>query len=285
LTAALEHPGVVPVHALGVDPQGHPYYTMRRVRGRTLRDAMTACTTPAERRQLLGHFVALCQTLAYAHARGVVHRDVKPENVMVGPFGETLLLDWGLAGPARVAAEAPLGAPPLVDARQTRVGAVMGTPAYMSPEQARGEASQVGPATDVWSLGVLMVELLIGASPIDLSGTTEQIVARVARGELRDPAALAEVAPELRAITSKALAVDPAARYPDAGALAADVLAWQQGALVGAYDYTWSDRLYRWVRRNGAPLSVLGVAGVLGIVAGAFAFQQVRQERDVATAA
>src|SRR5262249_17808615 len=152
---------------------GRPYYAMRLIRGETLAAAVARFhATPGrfesmEFRQLLGRFVAVCQAVAYAHSRGVLHRDLKPGNVMLGPFGETLVLDWGLAkvlGSAQGAAgaEGPLRlAGP--DGAAT-LGAV-GTPAYMSPEQAAGRAEELGPTTDVYGLGATLYELLTGAAP------------------------------------------------------------------------------------------------------------------------
>ena len=163
LTGRLEHPGIVPVYGFGHDERGRPYYAMRLIRGETLaqasrrhrREAAEAgrrvdLSTPAFR-ELLRRFIAACEAVAYAHSRGVIHRDLKPGNIMLGPYGETLVVDWGLARPI---GGVPIGA-----------GAAVGTPGYMSPEQRAGDSGGVGPASDVYGLGATLTELLTGAPP------------------------------------------------------------------------------------------------------------------------
>jgi tRNA A-37 threonylcarbamoyl transferase component Bud32 len=178
ITGGLEHPGVVPVYGLGRHADGRPFYAMRFIRGETLKDAIARLHSSARRapargdlefRQLLGRFVAVCNAVAYAHSRGVIHRDLKPSNVMLGPYGETLVVDWGLAkAVGRNAAEEdgpvePALVPVLAeDSSATRTGAALGTPAYMSPEQAAGQLDQLGPAGDVYSLGATLYALLTG---------------------------------------------------------------------------------------------------------------------------
>ncbi|MGH8573248.1 MAG: serine/threonine-protein kinase, partial [Gammaproteobacteria bacterium] len=142
ITGRLEHPGIVPVYDLGTTAKGSPFYVMRLVRGDTLSKALAACTAGraeaqlAKRLQLLGTFIDICEAMAYAHSRGVVHRDLKPGNVVLGAFGETILLDWGLAKLAAEADAAAVGTVRIADERPadlTRQGAIMGTPAYMAP--------------------------------------------------------------------------------------------------------------------------------------------------------
>jgi hypothetical protein len=161
ITGQLEHPGVVPVYALGRGADGRPYYAMRFVRGRTLSEAVGAYhrqPTPLALRELLRRFQDVCQAIAYAHSKGVLHRDLKPGNIMLGDYGETLVLDWGLAkrlaggeagADARSAEAAPAGGVGGV----TLAGQVLGTPAFMAPEQAAGQSESVGPAADIYSLG------------------------------------------------------------------------------------------------------------------------------------
>jgi serine/threonine protein kinase len=173
LTARLEHPGVVPVYGLGQDAAGCPCYVMRFIEGQTLRQAIEqfhAAAAPGQRpaergralRPLLSRFVAVCNTVAYAHSRGVVHRDLKPANILLGPYGETLVVDWGLAkrvGVEEAEDEQEESGPAT---QQTQTGAVLGTPSYMSPEQAAGRGREVGPAADIYSLGATFYTLLTG---------------------------------------------------------------------------------------------------------------------------
>ncbi len=178
VTGRLEHPGVVPIYALGADGNGAPCYAMRFIRGETLQDAIDAFHAadrpgrdPSERsmalRELLNRFVSICNTVGYAHSRGILHRDLKPRNVMLGKFDETLVVDWGLAKPFARREAAPgageealrLGPGSTDDAGAPTVGMV-GTLAYMSPEQARGDI--VGPASDEFSLGAILYAILTG---------------------------------------------------------------------------------------------------------------------------
>src|SRR5437870_5804066 len=167
VTGGLEHPGIVPVYGLGRYPDGRPFYAMRFIRGDSLHEAIRCFYAadegkrdPGERslafRELLGQFVAACNALAYAHARGVLHRDIKPHNIMLGKYGETLVVDWGLAKVVGDHNGEPKSEPrinPDVNAKPTQAGHVMGTPAYMSPEQAEGRLDILGPLSHIYGLG------------------------------------------------------------------------------------------------------------------------------------
>jgi eukaryotic-like serine/threonine-protein kinase len=255
ITGKLEHPGVIPVYGLGHDPSGRPFYAMRLVKGESLKEAIARFhraegpgRDPRERalalRRLLGRFIAVCNTIAYAHSRGVIHRDLKPGNVLLGPFGETLVIDWGLAKvvgrpesardgsnppyirflhwlakvvgrpeSARDVAEATLR-PALADAAgETLSGATVGTPAYMGPEQAAGRPHEVGPASDVYSLGATLYCLLTGKPPVEESDVGRALL-RVQRGEFVPPSRLnPAIEPALEAICLKAMALKPTDRY------------------------------------------------------------------------
>ena len=202
ITARLEHPGVVPVYGLGVDRQGQPYYAMRLIRGETMARAIERFhesdvpgRDPGERalglQALLRAFLTACQTIAYAHSRGVIHRDVKPANVMLGEYGEALVVDWGLAKPLGPSGDEPggdagdapgAGAAGVVE--PTAAGIVKGSPAYMSPEQAAGRWDEVGPASDVYALGATLYALLTGVRPFDGASVAE-VLSRVARAGSR----------------------------------------------------------------------------------------------------
>jgi hypothetical protein len=279
VTAGLEHPGIVTVHDSGTTAEGRPSYTMRLLRGRPLSTVLAEAGDRSARLLLLRHYLTACQAVAYAHAEGVIHRDLKPANIMVGRFGETQVVDWGLA--TRSGEGAPPGSGHARDAGDTATGSVLGTPAYMSPEQARGEA--LGPASDVWSLGAVLYAVLTGKRPRG-EGTGDDVLARAKSGELPDLRGL-DAPPELLAILERALAAEPGARYANAGVLATDVAAYLDGRRVEAHRYTSWELLARLVRAWRAPLAVAGVAGVAMLaLAGAWTVSLAR-ERDRVLAA
>lgn len=245
LTASLSHPGIVAVHDAGELPDGKLWYTMPEVRGRTFRSVIDAAfRAPPEvgRRRLLDLYARACEAVAYAHGKGVVHRDIKPENIMIGEHGEVLVMDWGIARAAgapdslpghrpalggdtpRAAAARALASSPL----RTRPGSILGTPAYMPPEQARGELHRIGPATDVYALGALLLQILTGRPP-DVGPRFWEPSPSV-REQIRSLDDDPQVPPDLAAICRRAMAEDPALRHPDAGALAAEIRAFLDGA-------------------------------------------------------
>jgi serine/threonine-protein kinase len=192
IAGGLQHPGVVAIHELGWCTDGRPFFAMKLVEGRTLAHLLGARTTPAEDLpRFLGIFQQVCQTLAYAHARGVIHRDVKPSNIMVGGFGEVQVMDWGLAKLMTAPADAESGhagdsrCSAAMDEERSWAGSILGTPSYMAPEQARGEVERVDGRADVFGLGALLCEMLTGAPPFAGDRGTG-LVARSARGDLSD---------------------------------------------------------------------------------------------------
>lgn len=294
ITSQLEHPSIVPVHDLRRRPDGTLFYTMKPIRGRSLAEAIRASRGLADRLLLLPHFVDLCQAVDYAHSRGILHRDLKPHNVMVGAFGETMLIDWGLA---RVSAEGGghNGALPpglAVDARLTLDGWALGTPSYMSPEAARGHAEQVDERSEVWSLGAVLYHLVVGRPPY-MGPSAEVVLSAVLAGppppcREREPG----LPPELGAIVGRALAYTPEDRYPSVRALLEDVLAFQSGRPVAAYAYSRIERLQRWMGQHRGLVLALGtgalaLAAVLLVivVASVIAAWRVGLERDEARAA
>jgi serine/threonine protein kinase len=243
--AALEHPGIVPVHDVGTLADGRVFYAMKFVEGQRLDNYIASVESMPDRLRI---FLRICDAVAFAHARGVLHRDLKPANIMVGPFGEVLVMDWGLAkvlrrearGVAREAdPDATLSGKPAPAAAPggttgisvvTEHGTVMGTPGYMSPEQARGEVEQLDGRSDIYSLGALLRFLL----------TNHPEGKSVRAGRLDR---------SLAAICAKATAAAPADRYPNVQELALDVSRHLDGLAVGAHRESILEKVGRFYRR------------------------------------
>jgi serine/threonine-protein kinase len=287
VTGRLEHPGVVPVYGLVQDDLGQPCYAMRFIEGETLRDAIRRYHASGEPRlalrELLGRFVAVCNTMAYAHARGVIHRDLKPANVMLGKYGETLVVDWGLAKVLQDAESTPeTGSAEEKNVPETMQGQVAGTPAYVSPEQANGEWDRVGPASDVFCLGATLYEILTNQVPYKGADALEA-VDKARRGEFPHPRQLKREVPRaLEAVCLKAMAKKPEERYAEAKELAEDVERWLADEPVSVYRGTITERLGRWARRHRTAVVAglaVGVAALVGV--GLLAWQSERGRKQL----
>jgi eukaryotic-like serine/threonine-protein kinase len=278
VTGQLEHPGIVPIYEVGRRPDDDaPYYTMRFVRGRTLAEAVDAYHQrrvkgeegPLELREILAAFVGVCNAIGYAHSRGVLHRDLKPQNIILGSFGEVMVLDWGLA---RVMDEPEPGPPPVdlesIDAADaTRAGKVLGTPAYMPPEQAAGRIDLFGPKTDVFGLGAVLYHILANRPPF-VAATQDEVVRLAIDGVIRPVSEIvAETPPPLDAICLKALSKAPEDRYSSATALAEEVQRWLADASVQAYRDPLAARIGRWMRNHQTFVTAATVFLVCGIAA------------------
>ncbi len=314
ITGQLDHPGIVPVHEIGLDAEGRVFFIMPLVRGRELgrlfalaREQREGWSLP----RLLAVFVRVCEAVAYAHSKGVVHRDLKPSNVMVGAFGETYVMDWGLArvlddvraeseraeralldaaarppassaassfSAATSAARGELAAPeprarserPGGSAYATRQGAVIGTPAYMAPEQAAGQLDRIGPRSDVYAIGAMLYQLLAGTMPYADSTARLTPEALIAARLARAPTPIAQLAPstprELIAICAKAMAAAPEQRYASALELAEDLQAFLGQRAVRALD-AGPVYLARLALRRNARLAVACGVGLLATLA------------------
>jgi PAS domain S-box-containing protein len=232
LMGQLTHPGIVPIHVVGEDERGTPYYVMKFVHGRTLEEAITAYhekPTASGFRDLLRHFGDVCQTISFAHTQGVIHRDLKPKNIMLGNFGETFLLDWGLAKRLEPDGMMVLDLP-AADRGLTQAGQILGTPAYMSPEQTTGHPG--GLLTDIYALGVILYEILVGRSPYQGTDTLELLL-QVRNGQVTAPSEIRDDIPRgLEAVCLKAMAARPGERYQSAADLAEAVENWLADELV-----------------------------------------------------
>jgi eukaryotic-like serine/threonine-protein kinase len=282
ITARLEHPGIVPVHEAGRWPNGDPYYVMKLVEGRTLKELIAEAIHLRARLGLLAHVIAVADAVGYAHSEGVIHRDLKPSNVIVGAFGETIVVDWGLARDRKHDLPEP-GEDVLTAAGSgisTVSGKVVGTPAYMSPEQALGGV--VDERADVYALGAVLYEVLAG-SPPHTDTTPQAVLDRVIAGP---PQPLAMVVPsvpvELATIVRKAMARDPDARYPNAIALAEDLRRFTTGQLVSAHSYSTWALLRKKLARHRSVVAVV-VASLIMLGAGGVAsVRRVIAERNIA---
>ena len=293
VTGQLDHPGIVPVHELGLDAQGRIYFTMRLVAGRDLEHIFGLVAHGEEgwtRTRAVGAILKICEALAYAHDKGVIHRDLKPANVMIGQFGEVYVMDWGVArvlGRDEVIASAARGAPapkrvhsmhvtqrgPASTAvvQPTMEGDIVGTPTYMSPEQARGDLAAIGPASDIYAVGAILYCLLAGHPPHTPPGAKRDAIEIWRRAKLGVVEPLSERAPdapaELVAICEKAMARDAGDRYANMLGLADDLRAYLEGRVVHAYETGAVAEFRKWVKRNKA-LAATSASAVLVIVLG-----------------
>jgi tetratricopeptide (TPR) repeat protein len=305
----LQHPGIAPVYALGHFADGRPFFTMKLVKGQTLAQLLQQRTNPSqELPRFLGIFQQVCQTLAYAHSKGVIHRDLKPQNVMVGAFGEVQVMDWGLAkvlsgggseeqpGPGLMP---PEGVPSAVRTIRTdqsgatsQDGAVLGTPAYMAPEQARGQIDQLDRRCDVFGLGAILCEILTGRPPY-VAEAGWQVYQKAMAGDLAPALARLQASgadADLLSLAGRCLAADPAERPADAGKMAAEVTAYQD-AVAGRLRRAEVERAQAQVtareERRRRKLTLALAAAVLGLVvvgAGAGLWlerQAARQEAEL----
>ena len=283
MTARLQHPGIIPVYEVDRRADGEPFITMRRVHGSPLSALIREARTPEERLRLLPNVLAAVDALAYAHEHRVIHRDVKPANILVGKFGETVVIDWGLArqlDSAEITEPGEPEAPGTAASPDLTQGHVIGTPAFMAPEQARGEPADE--RTDVYALGAVLYTLLGGATPYR-GATTEEVVRRTAS---EDPVPLEQLAPwappDLVSIVRTAMARDASRRFPSARELAAELRSFQAGQLVSSHRYSPRELVARFVRRHRLPLLVAAAFLIVLAAVATVSLRDVLQERTIA---
>jgi tetratricopeptide (TPR) repeat protein len=292
ITGQLEHPGIVPIYELA-SASGCPTYAMRFLKGRTLTDAIRQAKTVGERLKLLPAFATICQTIAYAHSRGIIHRDLKGANVLLGDFGEVIVLDWGLAKPI----DAKEGASVTHQAKGhspegTQAGQILGTPFYMPPEQAAGQLDQIGFESDVYSLGAILYEILTGVPPFgDLwaawnsteahAATLERLLKTMRESAPTRPRQLDRSVPAaLEAVCLKAVAKQPSERYAQASELAAEIQRWLADEPVAAFSDPWNVRIGRWARKHRTLATSAAVFLMVTIIGLTTAALLINQERD-----
>jgi serine/threonine-protein kinase len=287
VTGGLEQPGIVPVYGLGTYGDGRPYYAMRFIRGDSLKEAIDRFhADPAlksdsgnrslELRKLLRRFLDVCNAIDYAHSRGVFHRDIKPGNIIVGKHGETMVVDWGLAKPrgradlAPSTEERPLVPSSASGTAETLPGTALGTPAYMSPEQARGDLENLGPRRNVFSLGATLYYLLTGRPPVE-NDDPGAVLRAVQRCDFPLPCSLdPSIDQALQAVCLKAMALQPGDRYGSPKDVSEDLERWMASEPVTAWREPWTRKLLRWLTRHRVGLTAAGaalLAGVVGLIA------------------
>ncbi|HKY33337.1 MAG TPA: serine/threonine-protein kinase [Candidatus Polarisedimenticolia bacterium] len=256
--ARLQHPNIVPVHDAGRLPDGRAFYVMTLVRGERL-DAWRAAGRSLS--AMLRLFQRVCGAVAFAHARGVIHRDLKPENIMVGPFGEALVMDWGVAKRVQQSERDAEAATLDLSAGEpdgTLPGAIVGTPSYMAPEQARGDTASIGPRTDVYALGAILYFLICGRPPFD--GPDPRAILRRVAEQTPPPPRPDGGGRGSRALTSialKAMARDPAARYASAQEMSDDIERFLDGRPTEAHREGLAERTLRVLEKNRALVMLL----------------------------
>lgn len=294
VTGGLEHPGIVPVYSLGRYRDGRPYYAMRFIRGDSFKKAIARFheadktdRDPSERslefRKLLNRFVDVCEAIDYAHSRGILHRDIKPDNVMLGTHGETLVVDWGLAkalGKTEAPDTVPLILSPASGTTATLLGSTIGTPQFMSPEQANGEIDRLGPPSDVYSLGATLYQLLVGRTPFS-GQNLHELLKKVRQGIFAKPReANAKVPAPLEAICLKAMSLKIEDRYQTAQELASDVEAWLADEPVSAWTEPWNVRLERWAKRHKTAVAAATVLAASLIVSLSIGTVLIAREKE-----
>jgi serine/threonine-protein kinase len=291
ITSRLSHPGVVPIYGVGEDSHGNKCYAMQLIQGESLQEAIDRLikageaqggsrTKQLDQRRLLTRFLAVCQTVAYAHSRGVIHRDLKPTNIMLSEFDETKVIDWGMAKLIGTPDSSSVNgldcksSQTILDSTTTDTDQLKGTPAFLCPEAVAGEGDGGSPTRDIYSLGVTLYVILTGKTPF--RGSPSQILRKIREWKFQKPREVRKDVPRsLESICLKAMARRPADRYQTASALGRDIENWLADEPVWAHPERWPARLGRWLRKNpvatssaaaGLIVALLGVGAVATLI-------------------
>ena len=297
ITAQLEHPNIVPVYDVGIDQGGKPYFTMKLLQGESLSEVLkqlAAGDADYERKYplsaLLEIFQHVCNAIAFAHSKGVLHLDLKPSNIRVNDFGEALVIDWGLARQIGEREE-PLTEETLLledGVEATRDGVIKGTPGYMAPEQARGANSIKDERSDIYALGAILYAILTLKPPVDTELSAREAVEATAQGNILEPTQRAPeraVPPPLEAIAMKALSKSPRRRYQSVEALRCDIQAYGEGFAVSAQDPSLITLFWLLLKRHktGSIMTLGALAIIVGLTA-AFIHRLQLSEKEAVSA-
>ncbi len=296
ITGQLEHPNIVPVYELARGADGAPFYTMRFLRGQSLSERIKKmgkglAGDSLELRELLTVFVSVCNAMGYAHSRNVIHRDLKPQNIMLGDYGEVMVVDWGLAKILGTkddeSDQRRISVVDVDNLMATQDGNLLGSPAYMSPEQADGQISLLDARTDIYGLGAILFSILIGHAPHKGTQTgnaakdTINMMRRISEGPTPRVLAVNPLMPKpLDAICAKAMAKKRSERYRTATELAQDITRWLADEPVSVYLPPWRERAIRWLRRHRAWAQAIAVSLILVTIAASTAAVLVSRARD-----
>ena len=284
LTGRLEHPAIVPVYEIGRHANGAYYYTMRLIKGKTLLQAIRKSSSLEERLELLPHFFNICNAVAYSHSKGVINRDLKPSNVMIGEFGETVVLDWGLAK-IKDSDEIIFVRHENFGVGETVVGQAIGTPSYMPPEQAEGKIGEIDELSDIYSLGAILYQILTGVTPFS-GKTTDEIIKKVLTEKAENATKRnKDIPPELAAIAEKALSKKKKDRYATVADMLDDLTSYFSGKKVGVYRYSLFESLkHAAVRHKTVTISsfVIFVIAILSTIQIAVALSREKSAREEA---
>ncbi|MBP5405936.1 protein kinase [bacterium] len=277
LTGRLEHPAIIPVYEIGRHQNGTFYYTMRLIKGKTLLQAIRKCDSLEERLELLPYFYNVCNAVAYSHSKGVINRDLKPSNVMIGEFGETVVLDWGLAK-LKGSDEMIFMQYENFGVGETIVGQAIGTPSYMPPEQAEGKIEEIDELSDIYSLGAILYQILTGIPPFS-GKSVDEIIRKVLTEKVENATKRnKDIPPELAAIAGKALSKKKKERYAAVGEMLEDLSSYLSGRKVRVYRYSLFESLKFAASRHKAVATSSFIILAVAVIAAIYIMMALNRE-------